>query len=336
MRKSILEICLIFTLIILFLFLYPNLNKDYIKKDKLYINEILANNNKTQEDNFNNYSDYIEIYNGYKISIDLSNYYLSDNEYKTDKWQFPNIRINPKEYLIVYASGKDECDIEKRICHTNFKLSSEGETLTLSDNIGNIVSKIYFLKQYPDISYGYKNGKYTYLSTPTPGESNESEEYIVSTKQKYQLEITEYMTHNKKSVNDRYGNYFNFMELYNPTDKDYNLEGIYITDTPTKLKKYLLPKTKLKSHEYLVIYFSKEKADYEDGIYADFSLSDNDEYLIVSNGNKIFDRVKLIKLPDNISYGKIKDKWAYFPTPTPGKENNTAYFNKIGDNNGSS
>ncbi len=336
MKKGIIEIILISILIILFLLLFPNLNSNYIKKGKLYINEILASNNQTILDNDNEYSDYIELYNDYNISINLSDYYLSDNEYETNKWPFPNIEIKSHEYLIVYASGKDKCDIEKRICHTNFKLSSVGETITLSDKIGNIVSKIPFLKQYPDVSYGYKKGKYMYLETPTPGKKNDSEEYIVNTKQKYKLEITEYMTSNKRSVNDKYGNYFDFMEIYNPEDNDYTIEGIYITDNPIKLKKYLLPKTTIKSHEYLVIYFTSKKVNYTDGIYADFTLSNKDEYLIISNGNKIFDKVKLTPLPDNISYGKVDSEWFYFPTPTPGKENNTAYFKEIGDSNGSS
>lgn len=336
MKKGSIEIILIFILIVLFLYLFPNLNSNHIKKGKLYINEILASNNKTLEDNYQEYSDYIELYNGYNISINLSDYYLSDNEYETDKWKFPDIEIKPHEYLIVYASGKNKCDIEKRICHTNFKLSSAGETLALSDKVGNIISKISFLKQYPDISYGYKKGKYIYFRNPTPGYKNNSEEYIVNTKEKYQLEITEYMTHNKRSINDKYGNYFDFMEIYNPTTKDYTLEGIYVTDNPMKLKKYLLPKTIIKSREYIVIYFAGSKVDYEDGIYADFSLSDKDEYLIISNGNKIFDKVKVVSLSGNISYGKVENEWKYFTTPTPGKENNTAYFDKIGDDNGSS
>ena len=44
---------------------------------------------------------------------------------------------------------------------------------------------------------------------------------------------------------------------------------------------------------------------------------------MLSNGKKIIDKVKIIELPENISYGKIEDKWYYFTSPTPSKINNT-------------
>ena len=42
------------------------------KDNKLYINEILVSNTYTQIDDDGEYSDYIEIYNGYKRKINLS------------------------------------------------------------------------------------------------------------------------------------------------------------------------------------------------------------------------------------------------------------------------
>lgn len=335
MKKEILKISLIFVLIILFLFLFPNLSTPDIKKGNLYISEILASNNIVLEDDYHEYSDYIEIYNGYNRSIHLSGYHLSDSEYDTNKWTFPDIKIKPNEYLIVYASGKDHCDLKKRICHTNFKLSKDGEVLSLTDNIGNIISKITYKEQYPDISYGYKNNKYIYMMSPTPGKKNNSKEFIINSKEQYQLEITEYMTHNKNSHYNSNGNYYDWVEIYNKSNKDYLLEGVYISDDINKLDKFRLPNTEIKSHEYLIIYLSSSKEDNQDEIHANFSLSDDDKYLIISNGKKIIDKQELVLLKDNISYGKTDKGWKYFYQPTPGKENNTSYFDKIGDENGS-
>lgn len=336
MKKTLLKIGLIFVLIILFLLLFSELNNYDIMKGKLYISEILASNTVILEDNNHEYSDYIEIYNGYNRNINLSGYHLSDSEYDTNKWTFPDIEIKAKEYLIIYASGKDDCDINKRICHTNFKLSKDGEVLTLTDKVGNIISKITFKEQFPDISYGYQDGKYIYMESPSPGQKNNSKEFITSSKEKYQIEITEYMTHNKNSNYDKYGNYYDWMEIYNSSDKDYILEGIYVSDDINKLTKSRLPNVTLKSHEYLVIYFTGTKVNYEEGIYLNFSLTDNDKYLIVSNGKKIIDKVELVLLENNISYGKTDKGWKYFPKSTPGRENDTSSFDKIGDNNGSS
>jgi len=127
-KNETLIIIILFVIITLFMILIPNLNNNFIKTGKLYITEIMANNTYTHKDEDGDYSDYIEIYNGYNHQINLEGYYLSDSEFETNKWMFPNIIIKPNEYLIIYASGKDKCNNKEKICHTNFKLSSKGET----------------------------------------------------------------------------------------------------------------------------------------------------------------------------------------------------------------
>jgi hypothetical protein len=64
-------IIILFIISILLILFIPNLDNSFIKSDKLYINEILVNNTYTHLDNDNEYSDYIEIYNGYKHKINL-------------------------------------------------------------------------------------------------------------------------------------------------------------------------------------------------------------------------------------------------------------------------
>ena len=330
MKKQVILIIAIFIVITVLLILIPNTSNDYIKKGKLYITSILAKNDTLKEDNNGEYSDYLELYNGYSYQINLKNYHLSDNEYETNKWTFPDIVINPKEHLIIYATGLDTCDIESRVCHTNFKLNSTGETLTLTDPYGNIINKFTYQTQYPDVLYGYDKGKYDYL------DKNMVKELKNIKNKSYDLEITEYMTHNKRVLYDNYGNYFDWIELHNKSNEDYILEGLYLTDDATNLKKYLIPKTKLEKDNYLIIYLAGKTVNYENGIYADFSLSDNDEVIIISNGEKIIDKVEVVSLLDNLSYGKTKEGWKYFVTPTPGYANTTAGFDTLGGTNGSS
>ena len=328
MKKQIFLITIIFTFIIILLILIPNTSNDYVKKGKLYITKIVTKNDTILEDNNGEYSDYIELYNGYSYKINLQNYHLSDNEYSTKKWTFPNIEINPKEHLIIYATGNNTCNISTKVCHTNFKLNSKGETLTLTDPSGNIINKFTYPIQYPDVAYGYQNGKYTYLDKNIP--SN------ITNNKNYDIEITEYMTHNKRILYDSYGNYFDWIEIHNKSNDDYIFEGLYLTDDATNLKKYLIPKTELKKDNYLIIYLAGKKVNYENGIYADFSLSDNDKVIIISNGEKIIDKVPIVKLLDNLSYGLTKDGWKYFVTPTPGYANTAAGFDSLGGTNGSS
>ena len=55
------------------------------------------------------------------------------------KWIFPDINIDPNEYLVIFASGKDK--ISDKL-HTNFKISSDGEDLILTDNGKQIIDQI--------------------------------------------------------------------------------------------------------------------------------------------------------------------------------------------------
>ena len=327
MKKGIISIIVLIGLILLLITLLPDLNTEYIKTGKLYISKILAKNESLQKDNNGEYSDYIVLYNGYGYELNLENYHLSDTEYETSKWTFPNIAIKSKESLMIYATGNNTCDLEKRICHTNFKLSSQGETLTLSDAYGNIINKFTYPVQYTDVEFGYKDNKYTFLSE----DKSEKINYKIKN---YELEITEYMTHNKRAHYDEHGNYYDWVEIHNKSNDNYEIDGLYISDNRANLKKYLVPKTTLKKDEYMIIYFAGKKVEYE-GLYAEFSLSSNDKEIIISNGKSIIDEVEIVDLKDNISYGKTEKGWRYFTTSTPGAKNDTAAFTTLGGKNGS-
>jgi len=323
------NIIVLFTIIILLILFIPNLDNSFVISNKLYINEILVNNTYTHLDNENEYSDYIEIYNGYKHSINLKGYYLSDSEYETNKWSFPDITINSKEYLLVYASGKDKCDLDSRICHTNFKLSSKGETLTLTDKSNNIINKFSFPKTSNDVAYGYTTRKYDFLNSPTPGSSNDKKIKYTKITNK-EIYINEYMINNQRNSYDSQGNYNDFIELYNNTDKDIILKNIYLTDDIDNLTKYKLPEIIIKKKDYLLIYLGDKSNITNNQITANFKLSEEDKYIIISNGKKIIDKVEIVKLIDNISYGKKGNQWYYFTKPTPGSINNTKNHTSLG------
>lgn len=325
--KNIILVTILFIILSVLVIFLPTSN-DYIKTSHLYINEILSSNNKYL-DNFNNYSDYIEIYNNYNYDIDLNDYYISDSEFDLKKWKFPNITIKSKEYLVIYASELDTCDLVSKICHTNFKLSNQGEVLTLSDSHGNIISKVKYPEQDMNISYSYHKNKYILTSNPTPGYKNEIVKYKESSKE-YNIKITEYMTHNNRSHYDKYGNYYDWIEIYNNGNAEVSLKGLYISDNENNITKSSLPDVTIKPNEYKIIYLTKEFMKY-DGLYVNLGLSDSDKKILISTQKEIIDSVDVVKLKDDISYGIKDNKWQYFLTPTPGYENITASFERIGD-----
>jgi hypothetical protein len=73
----------------------------------LKINEIMSSNLTTIQDEDGMYSDWIEIFNSSQDTLSLDGYGLTDNLTQPFKWTFPDIKIAPGEYLMVWASGKD-------------------------------------------------------------------------------------------------------------------------------------------------------------------------------------------------------------------------------------
>ena len=73
----------------------------------IVINEIMASNGNTLEDEDGDSPDWIELFNAGPNKLNLSGYGLSDDSSRPFKWQFTNTVISPGGFLIVFASGKD-------------------------------------------------------------------------------------------------------------------------------------------------------------------------------------------------------------------------------------
>ncbi|NOR87375.1 MAG: hypothetical protein GQ527_07185, partial [Bacteroidales bacterium] len=73
----------------------------------LIINEASSRNTTIITDEDDDFEDWLEIYNGDTISKNLSQYYLSDDKDIPMMWKFPEIILEPQDYLLVFASKKD-------------------------------------------------------------------------------------------------------------------------------------------------------------------------------------------------------------------------------------
>ena len=152
---------------ILFLFLFP-----LVLNSQIYINELSSKNDSVILDEFGESSDWIELFNSSNNAINLEGYYLSDEIDEPFKWQIPNLSIAPQGFIIIFASDLDLC---QTWCHTNFKLSSDGESLILSDPSGLGIDQITFSSLEEDQSFGrVEDGTTTWaiFNTPTPSASN--------------------------------------------------------------------------------------------------------------------------------------------------------------------
>lgn len=141
----------------------------------VYISEMLGNNQSTAKAADGEYYDWIELYNQSGQAVDLSGYGLSDNPGNPAKWVFPEgITLESGEYLVVYASGLNQAEGQKKNdLHLNFNLSAQGDRVFLFDPAGNLVDKLSAGAFLGDVSYG-RNGsdERFYYTQPTPGGEN--------------------------------------------------------------------------------------------------------------------------------------------------------------------
>ena len=134
----------------------------------LYINEFMADNDHVVADNHGDYDDWVEVYNGGTQTYWLGDKYLTDNLTKPNKWQMPDVYIQPGEFLLFWADDEED----QGIFHTNFKLSKSGEEIGLFDSNLASIDEYTFGQQQTDVSEGrLPDGasSWTFFTHPTPG-----------------------------------------------------------------------------------------------------------------------------------------------------------------------
>ncbi|MCB0762212.1 MAG: CotH kinase family protein, partial [Flavobacteriales bacterium] len=138
---------------------------------QIVINEFMAANSSAVYDpDFNESSDWLELYNSGVSDVDLSGYYVTDNLSDTTKWMIPEGTILPAgEFLVIWADGMNTG------LHTSFKLSSIGEELGIYTAAEELLDGIIFPLQATDISYGREmdgSDTWVWFAQSTPGASN--------------------------------------------------------------------------------------------------------------------------------------------------------------------
>ena len=166
---------------------HPYLTTDVI------ISEIQTWNDTTLQDQFEQYPPWIELWNRGDSAVNLQYWGLTDNPAEPYKWQFPQVTIQPAEFLIVFATGvtngqppSPEADPVPAELHTNFVLNEEGGFLALVPPESGLIA--FSIMDYPSIpkdwSYSYFDnisdkensmGSQVFKLTnpPTPGQEND-------------------------------------------------------------------------------------------------------------------------------------------------------------------
>ncbi len=310
---------------------YEQYKAEIIKNfPKVAITEVMALNKSTIIDENGNFSDWIEIHNSSDTPINLKKYSLSDEANNLSKWDFPEIIIEPNEYLIVFAAGQNNSDNNLQ---TNFRLNSSIDNLFFCDPDGVILSQIKIENHSEDISFGIhpETAEWLFFSKPTPGYINTHDGYIEvlnSFSYNSDILITEILPIGSNILLDEDYEESDWIEIYNSSSSRINLSGLYLSDNSSNPKKWAFPDKALSSGEYLIVFASgkNRKGRY---LHTNFKLDIDEEVILSDSNNNILDKIDYARMPVGISCGKDFTKpdmnIVFFKRPTPGRSNNYSY-----------
>lgn len=290
--------------------------------DKLIITEILPRNKGNFITKAKDYSGFVEITNMSNEKIDLSGYTLGNSLTNPFAYKLPNKTLKAGESIAIFTSSKNlEIDSEY---HANFKLDSETGVAVLSKS-GKIVNKLEYSGLANGVALVYLNNKYEKTGIVSPGYSNDetginlfSKKYLQKPKT---LVINEVMNYNQTYMPHNGNRYYDWIELYNNSNDDINLNEYYLTTNTDNMTKYQLPKVTLKKGEYYIVMASGDPdlttTKYK---HANFKIAET-ESLYLTKNDKIVDSMFISGVPNNYSFGRGDYGFYYYATATPYAQN---------------
>lgn len=141
----------------------------FFNKDGVYITEVMAAHEPKSGEN-----DWVELYNGGTEDVDLSGWFLSDDEDEPEKLTLENLILAPGDYAVIEATGNSARQKEGVGA---FGISQAGETLVLTDAKGNLVDAFETGALRANVTAGRVEGdpsiRRMYFSKPTRGKAND-------------------------------------------------------------------------------------------------------------------------------------------------------------------
>ena len=155
----------------------------------------------------------------------------------------------------------------------------------------------------------------------------------------YELLINEFLASNDTCYADEFGEFDDWVEIYNAGSEPIDMGGMYFTDDLSDPAAWQIPTsdpelTTIEPLGFLLFWFDK---DPEQGIlHINLKLSAGGEQigLFESDGTTVIDSITFGEQTTDVSMGRYldgDDMWTFFETPTPGETNNTII--SITDNN---
>lgn len=295
----------------------------------LFVNEVQPLNAGIYHDPEFEYDPWIEIYNPNPYQVNLGGYYLSVNGSPT-QWQIPtnepyNTVMPPNSYKVFWCDN----DLAFGATHTSLTLNPSGGTATLTGPDGTTpVSSLTWSALSAGQSAGCSTDGAPTITIFNPSTPINTNSLIHITPEA--AVINEVMADNIITYADNYGQFDDWVEIYNPLNYDVNLAGYFLSDNSENPRKWQVPATfidsvKVPAHGYL-LFFADD--DGSQGVrHTNFNLNNKHEFvgLYSPDGLTRVDEIAWAYMGADTSLGRLTDgspAWVNFVVTTPDFSNN--------------
>ncbi len=131
-----------------------------------------------------------------------------------------------------------------------------------------------------------------------------------------QLAINEFMASNSATAADQYGEFDDWIELYNFGSSEIALGGLNLTDDAENLDKWTFPDTSVQAGAFIIVWADKD--DGQMGLHVSFKLSASGEEIILSHPDgTIINSVSYRTQNSDISTGRFPNGTGTYQTMWP-------------------
>lgn len=291
----------------------------------IIINEVQPNNRYTLTDQDGDRGEWVELYNRSSKEVSLEGYFLSDDVNAPFRYALPDIPLAPGSYTVVFLSGKDR--VQDGEMHASFQLSATETALYLACDTTFVREAFPLVSDCPeDYSLGCAaDGSTVYYAFPTPWYENATPFSNLDDAFRSVADVT---------INEVFSNAPfaddtpDWIELKNNTSSEISLDGWYLSDSLSDLKRWQISNRTIPPEGYLVIYATNGAVDAQ-STTASFSIAASGETICLSdpNGCRVdsFDSGAIRAGGSSGRQYGAKGTRVFYTTPTPGADNAANY-----------
>ncbi len=120
--------------------------------------------------------------------------------------------------------------------------------------------------------------------------------------------INEFLAVNQSGQTDEEGANEDWIELYNTSNSNLDLSGLYLSDSYTNPQKFVFPNnTIIPAHGFLTVWADEDGSATGATIHCNFKLSASGERLILSKSTTVLDSLSFGPQTADVSYGRCPD-----------------------------